>query len=84
MADKKEEKKPPMNVHVKKGAFHEWLGKKEDEEITQVDIDKGLASDDSHVRKMANFAKNAQKWKHGKKAKPANENYDDTPPYANW
>lgn len=48
----------------KKGAFHRWLGKAEDSPITAADIAKGLASKDPHVRKMANFAKNARKWKH--------------------
>jgi len=46
---------------INKGAFHRWLGKKEDEAITEEDIAKGLASDDPHVRKMANFAKNMRK-----------------------
>lgn len=54
----------PLDLHLKKGAFHKWLGKSEDEPITDADIEKGLASDDEHVRKMAQFAKNAQKWKH--------------------
>lgn len=45
---------------IKKGAFHKWLGKAEDEKITQVDVDRGLASDDEHVRKMAQFAKNME------------------------
>lgn len=48
---------------VKKGAFHAWLGKKPDEPITDADIAKGMASDDPHVRRMANFAKSARKWK---------------------
>ena len=45
---------------IKKGAFHKWLGKPEDEKITQADIEKGLNSDDEHVRKMAQFAKNVE------------------------
>jgi|SRR6185437_4703981 hypothetical protein len=49
---------------IKKGAFHAWLGKPESEPITQADIDKGLASDDEHVRKMAQFAKNEEHWQH--------------------
>lgn len=49
---------------VDKGGFHRWLGKSEDQPITEADIKKGLASDDPHVRKMANFAKNARHWKH--------------------
>jgi hypothetical protein len=48
---------------IEKGAFHKWLGKKESEPITEADIKKGLASKDPHVVKMANFAKNAKKWK---------------------
>ena len=38
-----------------------------DEKITDADIQKGLNSDDPHVRKMAQFAKNARGWKHGGK-----------------
>ncbi len=49
---------------IKKGAFHRWLGKSPDEKITDEDIEKGLESDDEHVRKMAEFAKNARLWKH--------------------
>jgi hypothetical protein len=45
---------------IKKGAFHKWLGKSEDDKITQADIDKGLRSNDAHVRKMAQFAKNME------------------------
>lgn len=43
---------------VKKGAFHKWLGKSPDAKITPADVAKGLRSDDAHVRKMAQFAKN--------------------------
>ena len=48
---------------IKKGAFHKWLGKDEDEPITDADIKKGLASEDPKVIKMANFAKISRKWK---------------------
>jgi len=65
-------KKPIDEKKIHKGKFHEWLGKDKDEPITDADIEKGLASDDPEVRKMANFAKNARKWKH-KKAKVAAE-----------
>lgn len=65
---------------VKKGGFHEWLGKKPDEPITDADIEKGLKSKDPHVRKMAQFAKNAKKWKHPKKKnKPVHEGFEDLP-----
>jgi hypothetical protein len=53
-----------MNLKLKKGAFHQWLGKKENEPITDADIEKGLNSGDPHVVKMAQFAKNARGWKH--------------------
>ena len=49
---------------IKKGAFHKWLGKSENEPITQADIAKGKASSDEHVRKMAQFAENAKHWSH--------------------
>lgn len=54
----------PITGPIEKGSFHKWLGKAEDEPITNADIEKGLKSDDPHVRKMANFARNARKWKH--------------------
>jgi hypothetical protein len=42
---------------IKKGAFHRWLGKSEDEPITHADIEKGLKAG-GHAAKMANFARN--------------------------
>ena len=56
--------KTPMELHLHKNAFHEWLGKSPDEPITMSDIKIGLRSDDPHVRKMAGFAKNARNWNH--------------------
>lgn len=52
-----------MNLHLKGGAFHRWLGKSADQPITDADIQKGLNAG-GHAAKMANFAKNARKWKH--------------------
>jgi hypothetical protein len=49
-------------IHVRKGAFHKWLGKKPDSAITAADIAKGKASNDPHVVKMATFAANSKKW----------------------
>lgn len=46
---------------IKKGAFHRWLGKHEDEQITDEDIQTGMSSTDPHVQKMAQFAKNMKK-----------------------
>ncbi len=69
MTAKKAESAKAAKPHigkVKKNAFHEWLGKDPKEPITDADIEKGLASDDADVRKMATFAKNAKKWKHDK------------------
>ena len=68
-ADKKK-----VKVKVKKNAFHEWLGKKEGDKISDTDIIKGLNSTDKHVKKMAQFAKNAKKWQN-KKKKPATEEF---------
>jgi hypothetical protein len=50
-------------IHVRKGAFHKWLGKKPDSPITAADIAKGKASGDPHVEKMANFAASSKKWR---------------------
>jgi len=44
-------------IHVKKGAFHAWLGKSPDEPITAADIAKGKAAG-GHAEKMAIFAQN--------------------------
>lgn len=64
--ERREAKKRPVeeskSFDIKKGAFHKWLGKSEDEKITSADIQKGLKSDDEHVRKMAQFAKNSRQW----------------------
>lgn len=49
--------------HLRKGAFHKWLGKSPDEPITEADVEKGKASNNPHVVKMATFAGNF----HGKK-----------------
>lgn len=49
-------------IHVRKGAFHKWLGKKPDSPITAADIANGEASNDPHVVKMATFAANSKKW----------------------
>lgn len=51
--------------HVRKGGFHKWLGKAEGEPITEADIEKGLAAG-GHAAKMANFARNAKHFHHGK------------------
>jgi len=56
-----------MQLNLKAGAFHKWLGKSPDSKITDTDIAKGLRSKDPHVVKMASFAKASRKWKHGKK-----------------
>ncbi len=50
-----------MSFKVKKGAFHRWLGKPEDEPITNADIEKGLKAG-GHAAKMANFARNVREW----------------------
>lgn len=53
--------------HIRKGAFHRWLGKKEGEPITDADIAKGIAAG-GHAAKMAEFAKSSRagKFKHKK------------------
>ena len=49
--------------HLRKGGFHKWLGKSEDDPITNEDIEKGLKAG-GHPAKMALFARNARKFKH--------------------
>ena len=55
-----------MDLHLDQGGFHRWLGKREDEPITDADIERGLNSSDPHARKMAQFVKNSRSWHHGK------------------
>ena len=62
MPTKKRKPSPRAAIHVRKGAFHNWLGKKKDSPITAADIARGKASDNPHVVKMATFAANAKKW----------------------
>jgi hypothetical protein len=59
----KVEAKEPMDLDIKPGAFHKWLGKAENEPITEADIAKGKAAG-GHAAKMARFAENSRKWKH--------------------
>lgn len=63
MATKKRDSHYRAAFHVRKGGFHQWLGKKSDAPITEADIEKGLAAG-GHAAKMANFARNARKWNH--------------------
>jgi len=49
--------------NIKPGAFHQWLGKSEDEPITDTDIEKGIKAG-GHPEKMAIFARNERKWDH--------------------
>ena len=62
MAFKHASKRKPIG-DIKKGGFHNWLGKSQDSPITGSDIKKGLAAG-GHAAKMANFARNAKKWNH--------------------
>lgn len=47
-----------------KGKLHKYLGIPEDKPIPADKLKAALKSDDPEIRKMANFAKNAKKWKH--------------------
>lgn len=49
--------------NIRKGKFHEWLGKKKSEPITEEDIEKGLKAG-GHPARMAAFAKAAKHFKH--------------------
>lgn len=62
-------------IHVKKGAFHAWLGKSPDEKITAADIAKGKAAG-GHAAKMATFAQNFAEDSEGWTPKKENKGYD--------
>ena len=72
-----------LNIEVKKGAFHKWAMEKGfiksmDDEIPCKAICAGLADEDPHVRKMANFARNFGKKIHGEDCKCGmKENLDE-------
>lgn len=59
-------------IHINpknKGKFARAVGKKPGTPITSKDISKGLNSSNPKEREEANFARNARKWKHGKRRK---------------
>ena len=55
--------KHKMHLNLKKGGFHEWLGKSKDEPITEADILKGKRAG-GHAEKMAVMAENMSHWHH--------------------
>ena len=63
-----------MAIDIKHpGAFHRYLGKAPGAPITGADIKKGLAAG-GHAAQMANFARNAKKFKHGGKKRKGKSN----------
>lgn len=52
------------NFHLRKGGLHRALGVSEGKNIPDAKVDAALQSKNAHVRKMAQFAKNAKKFKH--------------------
>lgn len=64
----KKKPKGKFKVKIKRpGAFTAYCKRLGYGGVTQACIRKGLASKDPGVRKMANFARNASKWKKPKK-----------------
>ena len=57
----------PMELHLKKNGLHNALGVKPGHPIPHDLLNKALNSSDPHMRKMAQFAKNAARW--GKREK---------------
>lgn len=56
-----------MDIHIKKsheGLLHKNLGVSKKKKLTMDQIMSALHSQDPDVRKRANFARNARKWKH--------------------
>jgi len=49
-----------------KGAFTKYCKDKGYDGVTDACIKEGLKDQDPHIRKEANFARNARKWKHKK------------------
>ena len=66
MAKRKQQgKRPPLKLNLKEGTFTAWCKRQGFGSVTQACITKGLASKDPRIRKKANFARNAAKWKKG-------------------
>lgn len=54
-------------IHIKeshKGRFTEWAKRHGHDGVTSAAIEEGLASHSEKIRKQAQFAKNARKFKH--------------------
>lgn len=61
-------KRPPLKVNIKpsmEGTFTAWCKRQGFGGVTEECIQKGLNSRDAGIRKKANFARNARKWKKG-------------------
>ena len=50
-----------------KGRFTTYCESKGYDKVTTGCINEGLKDSDPHIRKEANFARNAEKWHHSKK-----------------
>ena len=62
------DKKSPIHLDPShKGQFTEYCKKLGYTKVTKACIEKGLKDSDPHIRKQANFARNARKWNHKKK-----------------
>ena len=53
----------PLDLHLKKGALHKQLGVAKDKKIPVSAIRKAAGSSNETLRKRAQFALNARKWK---------------------
>jgi hypothetical protein len=59
--------KRKSGIHIKpskEGTFTSWCKRQGFKGVTSECIAKGLASKDPGIRKKANFARNARRWKH--------------------
>lgn len=57
---------PPSIKPSHKGRLHEALGVPQGQKIPAAKLATAENSKDPHMRQMANYAKNAAKWDHGK------------------
>jgi hypothetical protein len=58
----------PLKLHLKKDALHKDIGKASGAKITEADIAKEKSKGGVYA-KRAQFAENAKKWNHSRKAK---------------
>lgn len=62
-----------LRIKVKEGALHKQMGIAPDKKIPESRLEEAKHSKNPKLRKRAQFAINAKKWKHGKMPRPGQD-----------